>query len=127
MSKPYSSDIRERVIKCLNKRMKYKNISRRLDLSLSTIKRYAKKYKNSGNIDVKNAVKTGRKSSIKDFNKLQEFIENNNHLSLEDMARKLEVSKSSLHRAIIKLNFTFKKSRGYIKKEMKKKDENFCM
>jgi len=127
MSKPYSSDIRERVIKCLNKRMKYKNISRRLDLSLSTIKRYAKKYKNSGNIDVKNAVKTGRKSSIKDFNKLQEFIENNNHLSLEDMARKLELSKSSLHRAIIKLNFTFKKSRGYIKKEMKKKDENFCM
>lgn len=126
MSKPYSSDIRKRVIKCFKRKMKYKNISKRLDLSLSTIKRYAKKYKNSGNIDVKNEVKTGRKPSVKDFYKLQEFIENNHHLSLEDMAAKLNISKSSLHRAIIKLNFTFKKSRGYIKKEMKKKDKNFC-
>ena len=45
---------------------------------------------------------------------------------LEDMALKLDISKSSLHRAIIKLNFTFKKRRGYIKKEMRRIDKNFC-
>ena len=127
MSKPYSSDIRVRVIKCLKKKMKYKNISKKLDLSLSTVKRYARKYKNSGNINARKEIKTGRKPAIKDLHKLEEFVENNNHLSLEDMSLKLGVSKSSLHRAIISIKFTFKKSLGYIKKEMKKKDKSFCM
>lgn len=120
MPKPYSSDIRRRVINCFKKGMKHQDISNKLDISLSTVRRYSVRYKTLGNVDVKNNIKTGRKGKINNIKDLQQFIRENNNLSLIDMAYKWgNISKSALHRAIISAGFSFKKSHGYIKKEMK--------
>lgn len=109
MPMPYSYDLRKRVIKCFKERIKYQDIADNLDLSLSTIKRYSATYKITSDLRVKNFVKTGRKSKIKDLCKLKNFVKENNNLSLIDMANKLKVSKSALHRSIIKSNFVLKK------------------
>lgn len=124
MPKPYSYDLRKRVIKCFEKGIKYQDIADNFDLSLSTIKRYSSAYKITGDVRVKNLIKTGRKTKIEDLNKLKNFVKENNNLSLVDMANKLKVSKSVLHRSIIKSNFSFKKSRGYIVNAKKRKEKN---
>lgn len=124
MPKPYSYDLRKRVIKCFNRGLKYQDIADNFDLSLSTVKRYSFVYKATGDVKVKNLVKTGRKAKIEDLNKLKNFVKENNNLSLIDMANKLKVSKSVLHRSIIKSNFSFKKSRGYILNAKKRKEKN---
>jgi transposase len=124
MPKPYSYDLRKRVIKCFKKKMRYQNIADNLDLSLSTIERYSALYKASNDIKVKNLCKTGRKAKIEDLYKLKKFVKENNHLSIVDMAHKLKVSKSALHRSIIKAKFSFKKSHGYIVSAKKKREKN---
>lgn len=80
------------------------------------------RYKSSGNLKIKKEIRTGRKEKIQDLSKLGIFIRGNNHPSLMDMANKLSISKSSLHHALIKANFTFKKSHGYTGNERKKKE-----
>ena len=54
----------------------------------------------TGDVRVKNLVKTGRRAKIEDLNQLKNFVKENNNLSLVDMANKLKVSKSVLHRSI---------------------------
>ena len=95
-------------------------ISDKLDISLSTVRRYSIKYKTKGDLEVKKKVKTGRPEKIKDLEKLKEFVKENNKLSIVDMAKKLgNISKTALHKSIIKCGLTFKKSHGFIKNEMK--------
>jgi transposase len=124
MPKPYSYDLRKRVIKCFKSGIKYQDIADNFDLSLSTVKRYSFAYKMTGDVRVKSLVKTGRKAKIKDLDRLKDFVKENNNLSLIDMANKLKVSKSALHRSIIKANFSFKKSHGYILSAVMKRGKN---
>ena len=78
MPKPYFYDLGKRVVKCFKKGIKYQDIADNLDLSLSTIKRYSSVYKMTGDVRVKNLVKTGRKAKIGDLNKLKNFVKENN-------------------------------------------------
>ena len=98
--------------------MLHKDIATKLDISIRTVGRYYRKYKQTGNVEIKREVKTGRPEKIKDLEKLKEFVKQNNKLSIVDMAKKLgNISKTALHNAIIKCGLTFKKSHGYIEKE----------
>ena len=119
MPKPYSSDIRKRVAKYLSKKSKYKNIAKRLDISVSTVKRYAKIYKKDKSIKSLERKISSRK--IKNLEELEAFVKNNNHLSLSDMANKWKnISAEGLRKAIKnKLGYSFKKSLGYIRNETK--------
>jgi transposase len=120
MSKPYSLDLRARIIKCFELKIPHKQIAEKLDVSLSTIRRYSVKYKATGNLNIQKKVKTGRPEKIKDLEKLKEFVKENNHLSIIDMTKKIgNVSKSVLHRAIKRAGLSFKKGHGFIEKEMK--------
>ncbi len=124
MPKPYSEDLRQRVIKCLEEKMLLKNIATNLDLSMPTVKRYSSQYKKLGHLNVKKEAKTGRSARFNDLNEVVDFVKENNNLSLADMAQKLNCGKSTLHRAIKKANLTLKKSRFSIKKETKKNAQN---
>lgn len=126
MSKPYSLDLRVRVIKCFKLKVPHKQIAEKLDISLSTVRRYSIKYKVTGNLNINKKVKTGRPEKIKDLEKLKEFVKANNHLSLIDMAKKMgNVSKDALHMAIKKAGLSFKKSHGFIEKEMNNCEKSF--
>jgi transposase len=125
MPKPYSSDIRQRVAKYLSKKSKHRNIAKRLDISLSSVKRYAKIYKKDKSIKPLERKVSGRK--ITDLEALETFVKNNNHLSLSDMANKWKnISPEGLRKAIKnKLGYSFKKSLGFTKKGGKKHEDCF--
>jgi transposase len=89
MPKPYSLDLRDRVLKCFKENVLHKDIASKLDISIRTVGRYYKKYKQIGNIEIKKEVKIGRKEKIKDLEKLKVFVKENNKLSLINMAKKL--------------------------------------
>ena len=123
MPKPYSPDIRQRVINCFKQKLKHIDICKKLDLSIATVKRYSAQYKKTGNLDVKKSSKNGSPSKVNDLSKIKEFVIKNNNLSLADMANKWgDISISAIHRAIKKANFSFKKSHGFILKEKKVKE-----
>ncbi len=123
----YSNDLRKKVIDLVQNGKQQKEVAMLLNIDKSTVYRWNKRYSETGSANYLLDYETGRKSRISplEYDKLQEFITTNNHLSIHDMACKLgNISRSALQRTIKKLGYTFKKSHGYIKKEMKKEEEN---
>ena len=64
MSKAYSMDLRDRVIKYFELKMKQAEISKKLDISISTVERYASIYKKQDHLVLKKEIKTGRNPKI---------------------------------------------------------------
>lgn len=118
MPKPYSSDIRKRVANSFKRNIRYEDIAKTLDVSLSTVKRYASIYKKDKDINPRIRNKF-RSSKIQDLKKFEEFVIRNNHLSLNDMSKKYDdnISAEGIRKAIKKIGYSFKKNSGYIKKE----------
>ena len=67
MSKAYSSDLRNRVIKCFIAKMKHADIAEKLDISLITIRKYSIKYKKEGKIEFKKEVEKQRLQISKNY------------------------------------------------------------
>jgi transposase len=127
----YSNDLRFKVLDMIEvDKMKEKDIARLLHIHPTTIAKWHAKYKRTGNReDVKYKVNytTGRPPSIEDMDKFGRFIKENNNLPLNIMMFKINdefktkiTSTSIIHRYIKdKLGYAFKKSLGYMEKEMK--------
>ena len=120
----YSNDLRGKVIDLIKNGRQQKEVASLLKIDKSTVYRWNKRYNDTGTVNYISNYETGRKSKISplEYDKLQEFITANNRLSIHDMACKLgNISRSALQRTIYKMGYTFKKSHGYIRSEMKKK------
>jgi transposase len=125
MPRPYSIDLRQRVLICIKQGKKYPEIADILRVSLSTVKRYARIYKKTGDVKPRQEIKTGRKKKLQNLNKFKKFLKNNNHLSLDEMSHKWNnISFMTIYRAIKSLGYSYKKNSGYILSEMKKKELN---
>ena len=125
MPKPYSIDLRQRAILYIKDGKKYPEIVDALKISLSTVKRYARIHKETGDVKPKSDIKTGRKNIIRNHDKFTKFIKDNKHLSLMDMQDEWkEASFMTIYRGIKNLGYSYKKNSGYIKKETKKKEKN---
>jgi len=123
----YSNDLRAKVIDLIKNGRQQKEVASLLKIDKSTVYRWNKRYNDTGTVNYISNYETGRKSKISplEYDKLQEFITANNRLSIHDMACKLgNISRSALQRTIYKMGYTFKKSHGYTKSEMKKEEES---
>jgi transposase len=87
MPKLYDNDPRKRIINLIRKGKKRKFISELLNISISTIDRLIVLYKSTGDIKLRNNIKTGRKNIIKDIPKFNKFVEKNKLFTLNDTAR----------------------------------------
>ncbi len=123
MARPYDYDLRKRAIFLINSGKKRVEVSELLQISIPTIDRWIARYKETKDVRLRQEVKAGRKVRIQDQNKFLEFIEENKHLSLEEMQFKLKtVSAMTIYRNLKRLGYSYKKSSGYIRKEMKNKE-----
>lgn len=116
MSKAYSEDLRERVIKNYENGIPKNVIIIIFNICMVTLNRWIKEYKESGSIAPKVRT-TYRKRKFSDDDLLS-YVELNPSAILEDMAKHFSVKPSSVHVRLRKLGVTRKKNAFSMKKEM---------
>lgn len=120
----YSNDLRAKVIDLVKSGKEQKEVAELLDIDKSTVYRWYKRYRETGDCNHLNGYDTGRKSKISDISILEKAINTKPDSTLHELCKQFNVSFMTIYRGIKKLGYTFKKSHGYTKKEMKKKERN---
>ncbi len=117
---PYSNDLRKKVINLINSGKSQVEISKLLQIDKITIYRWNKRFKETGNLEFKGYSRNKDKLKINP-EKIEEIIKQNPSLTLWEIARKIgTVSDVTVLNYLRKLGYSFKKSHGFIKSEMKK-------
>ena len=116
MPKPYSTDLRERVIAALLSGSKYHEAAERFAVSVASISRWLSRHRRDDT--VKPAPFGGRKTSTlaPHAEKIRALVEGGPDLTLDAMRERLaadgiETSRTTLHRFLQKLGLTLKKRR----------------
>jgi transposase len=106
MGKPYSSDLRIRVLKALDSGECLKCISRTFDISIKTIYLWRKQLANCGHLRPVIKYQKGHSHKIVDLNDFKKFIDMNNTLSISELAEKFQnISPRTIQRAITKIKY----------------------
>lgn len=105
MAKSYSIDLREKVVKSLNDQENPKQIARNFKISLATVYRWKNKIK-TGNLDPKKradyTTKVSRDSVV-------EYVLKNPDYTLHEIGTNFNITASTVHKYLAKMNFTYKK------------------
>jgi transposase len=123
MSKAYSQDLRERVIKSYKEGMPKEDIVKLFRIGISTLNRWIKEYQRSGSIEAKKRTKY-RKRKIED-EALKEYVAAHPSATLEEMGRYFKVSGVSIWYRLKKLGITRKKKKNLYEERDEKKREEF--
>jgi len=106
--KPYSIDLRSRVIEHIKLGSSQKSTSVLFMLSKSTVGRWWGRYKEEGEIAPKS--RHGSKGKV-DSEKLKNFVIANENSTLVEIGSYFGVSACSIYRRLKKLGFSYKKNR----------------
>ena len=125
----YSNDLRAKAIDLIiNKNKQQNKIAKFLSIDKSTIFRWIKKHKETGNSNYIENYDTGRPAKIStksDIEKFKKFIIDNNNLSLKELAHKWgNITAESIRKNLKKLDYSFKKNPSYMPKEMNSLKKN---
>jgi len=113
MANPLSNEIREKIIKHLEKESKPDEIAKWLMISVSSVYRIKKIKLETGSVEHR-PLNRGRKPKItnKETEKIKEELKINSDITLAEMIEKfkLRIKKSALSRHLINLGYSFKKN-----------------
>lgn len=115
-TKPYSIDLREKVIKFLEEGGLRSKAAKIFKMSPTTISTWYTRYKCEGNYNPKKRLGAKPKINSEDF---MSYIENNPNITASEIGKKFAISASGAKYWLKKLNFTFKKKRIPMWKQMK--------
>ena len=110
--KAYSNDLRKRIIAARNNGDKVNDIAERFSVSVRFIYSLLRLFRMTGSYEAKkNSGGAPRKISSEDEEKIRQFIEEKPDLTLEEIKEQgnIEVSVSTIHRAIERMKITLKK------------------
>lgn len=118
MPAPYSIDLRQRVIDAyIAKQGSLRQLADRFKVSLSFVQRLLRHYQNTGQVSAKpHAGGAPAKITIKDLSIVQHLVDEQPDALLEELCERLakrngiQVSVSTMHRAVQKLELTTKKN-----------------
>lgn len=118
MPSPYSYDLRERVIKCIDSGESVMKVSRLFNISRKVIFDWKKLRKLTGDIKYKTGYHKGPAHKITDLEVFRKFIEDNNDKSSKELAQiwPEKVSASTIIKCIRRLGFSYKKKLIFIPK-----------
>jgi len=120
MPKSYSVDLRERVLKYLEKNQNREAASLLFQVGVATIYRWISRKKEKGNVEPLRRPYVYKKI---DDQKLIEYIEKNPDHFLSEIGKHFNLTTQAIFYALKRLKITRKKSSRSIKKEMKKKEQ----
>ena len=117
MAKPYSIDLRERVVAMLLFGSKYEEVAERFQVSVSSVSRWLSRHRQAGTVEP--APFGGRKAPIlaPHGEKVRALVEGEPDLTLDAMGERLaaddiETSRTALHRFLQSLGLTLKERRS---------------
>ncbi len=128
MPKPYSYDLRKKVIQAINlDGLKISEASQIFSISRDTIRLWLKRERETGDFKALPNQPPGNGHKITDWEKFGKFVEANGDKTQVEMASlwSEEISGRTISRALKKIGFTRKKKLMVIKKEMKFCAQNF--
>lgn len=112
-TKPYSLDLRKRVVRAVLAGLKKTTIVKRFQVSMSTINRWCILEEND-QLSPKTNWRKGHGHRIKDYQALAAFVEKNSHLTLKQLAAKWgNISATTIGVHIRRLGYTKKKDHFY--------------
>lgn len=110
MARAYSEDLRERVMHLTKKGESAKEISKILNIGLSTIYTWKKKYKKDGNLTPKKMWQNGYGHKVKDLEDFKKFSLKNQGLTCVQLAEKWgNISAKTIRKWLLRIGFTRKK------------------
>jgi len=127
MPKPYSYDLRQKVIQSIELgEMNKSQASAAFKISRNTIDLWFKIKASTGDYQAKPNLPQGNGHKITDWEKFKEFIKVNGEKTQVEMAKLWaeDISSRTISRGLEKIGFTRKKKLTDIKKGMKKNDKN---
>jgi len=111
MPKPYSVDLREKVLEYLKKVKNKKAASKIFGVGIATVYRWVAQYKKKGNVKPKKKLHSFKRV---DLEELKIFIENNPDLFLSEIGEHFSVSPQAIFYACKRAKITRKKRRPSI-------------
>lgn len=122
MGRAYSTDLREKVLKYLEKNDDKKKASNLFEVDRSTIYRWIKRKNEQGTLEPTHREYAYRKI---DYTKLKKYVQEHPDAFLFEIAEEFSVTLQAIFYALKKLKITLKKRRRCIEKEMNLNEENF--
>lgn len=122
MAKPYSYDLRQKVIEAITlDGLKKSEASRLFNISRNTIDLWLKRLDETGDFQALPNKPPGNNHKILDWAKFEDFAHANGEKTQEEMAQLWPeaISSRTISRALKKINFTRKKKLMVINREMK--------
>jgi transposase len=123
---PLSIDLRERVIAAVNRGMRVTEVAKTFKVCRRVIYNWLALLNTSNNLAPKSGYQKGHSHKIQDLSQFRGFVELNKDCTIKEMRvawqklANVSVSKTSMQRALKKINYTSKKKHLTILKPMKK-------
>jgi transposase len=115
MSKPYSLDLRKRVVQAVHEGLEFEEIIKIFKVSKSSIIAWIKLEKTTGSLEAKTNYQKGHSAKITDWDEFKSFVEANKHDTADEMLEKWCTLKNTkmgvdvIYRGLKKIEYTFKK------------------
>ena len=127
MPKPYSYDLRQKVIQAIElDGMSQNQAAKAFHISRSTINLWCQRQASTGDCKAKPNLPQGNGHKITDWEKFREFVKVNGEKTQAEMAKLWdgEISDRTISRALIKIGVTRKKKLMGIENDLKRKGKN---
>ena len=121
MTKSYSNDLRKKVIEYIDGGSSYEEASKVFKISISAIGRWYRKYKHEGNYGARK--RGGSKRRI-DLERLQNYVESNENMTLKEASIEFKVSIYTISYWLKRLGYSYKKKHLPTWKQVKKSERN---
>lgn len=122
MGKPYSLDLRNRVVAAVNGGMSQKRASELYSVSSKTVYNWLVLAKRQGHLKWKEGYQRGHSHSIDDLEAFRDYVGKHADQTQAEMAVHFGNSSSSISRALKKIGFSRKKRAKPILSAMRKKE-----
>ncbi|APR97745.2 hypothetical protein ASM33_06485 [Wolbachia endosymbiont of Folsomia candida] len=112
MPKPYSEDLRERVLKVVDeKKMSMKAVSEMFSIDRKTLYWWRKRREETGSVKPAYGYQTGHRSKIKDMGSFFKFLEDNQDVTTDKVIEKFgNMCKETAYNYLKKAGYTYKKN-----------------
>lgn len=120
MPKPYSKDLRERVLKVVDEKkiMSMQEISEMFNIDRKTLYRWRKRKEETGSIEAITGYQKGHRSKIKNLDSFIKFLEYNQDVTVDKIIEKFgKMCKNTVYNYFKKVGYTYKKNLSLSREE----------